>query len=158
MEKIAGEAVLLPGEHAHMLATRPEMQIARDWMVVPAARNLHWRYEVLHSAFLVCKQKVAPGESLTHSLQELINATKLNWQRIASNTVVINKVKKPINGNMGMLFSADNITPTEKIILRFYLNTTFKTCRLSSYSKTNRPLLFWISCGPWGSYFRDSVS
>ena len=26
-------------------------------MVVPAARNLHWRYGVLHSAFMVCKQK-----------------------------------------------------------------------------------------------------
>ena len=41
-----------------MLATRPEMQVAGDWMLVPAARNLHWRYEVLHSAFMVCKQKV----------------------------------------------------------------------------------------------------
>ena len=46
--RVAGEAPLLPGEYAKMLATRPEMQIAGDWMVVPAARNLHWRYAVLH--------------------------------------------------------------------------------------------------------------
>ena len=42
--KIADEAVLVPGDHAQMLSTRPEMQIAGDWMVVPGARNLHWRY------------------------------------------------------------------------------------------------------------------
>ena len=42
--KIADEAVLVQGDHAQMLATRPEMQIAGDWMVVPGARNLHWRY------------------------------------------------------------------------------------------------------------------
>ena len=55
--KLAGEAALVPGEYAQMLATRPEMQVAADWMLVPAARNLHWRYEVLHSAFMACMQK-----------------------------------------------------------------------------------------------------
>jgi hypothetical protein len=92
--KIAGEAVLEPGAHAQMLATRPEMQIAGDWMVVPGARNLHWRYAVLHSAFMVCKQKVAPGESLSQNLDELVEATKKIWQRIEGNTVVINGHKK----------------------------------------------------------------
>jgi hypothetical protein len=95
--KIAGEAVLEPGAHAQMLATRPEMQIAGDWMVVPGARNLHLRYAVLHSAFMVCKQKVAPGESLSQNLHELVEATKKIWQRIEGNTVVINGHKKNIN-------------------------------------------------------------
>ena len=122
--KLADEAVLLPGEYAQMLATRSEMQIGGDWMVVPSARNLHWRYAVLHSAFMVCKQKVAPGETLSHNLTELIEATKKIWTRISSNTVTINQQKRNINGNLGMLFSADNITSTEKIILRSYLNTT----------------------------------
>jgi hypothetical protein len=122
--KLAGEAVLLPGEHAKMLSTRAEMQIAGDWMVVPGARNLHWRYAVLHSAFMVCKQKVAPGESLSENLTELIEATKKIWQRISSNVVSINEQKRNINGNLGMIFSADNPTSTEQIILRSYLNTT----------------------------------
>ena len=122
--KIASEAVLLPGEHANMLSMRPEMQIAGDWMVVPGARNLHWRYAVLHSASMVCKQKVAPGESLNQNLEELIQATKKIWQRIHANTVVINQHKKNINDNLGMLFPADDITAPEKIILRSNLNTT----------------------------------
>ena len=63
---------LLPGEYAKMLATRPEMQLAGDWMCVPAARNLHWRYAVLHSAFLVCRQKVGTGESLHDNLDKLL--------------------------------------------------------------------------------------
>ena len=61
--RLAGEAKLLPGPYAQMLATRPEMQLAGDWVLVPGARNLHWRYMVLHSAFLECKMKVAPGET-----------------------------------------------------------------------------------------------
>ena len=122
--KIADEAVLLPGEHAKMLATRSEMQVAGDWMVVPGARNLHWRYAVLNSAFMVCKQKVTPGESLSQNLSELLEATKSIWKRVASNSVTINKQKRNINGNIGMIFAADNITSAEKIILRSYLNTT----------------------------------
>jgi hypothetical protein len=122
--KCHDEAALLPGEHAKMLSTRAEMQIAGDWMVVPGARNLHWRYQVLHSAFMVCKQKVSPGESLSENLTELIEATKKIWQRISSNSVVINEQKRNINGNLGMLFSADNLTSTERIILKSYLNTT----------------------------------
>ena len=74
--RIAGEAPLLPGEYAAMLATRVEAQVAADWMAVPIARNLHWRCAVLHSAFMTCKQKVAPGEALSHNLECLFEATK----------------------------------------------------------------------------------
>ena len=63
--KIADEAVLAPGDYACILATRSEMQVAGDWMLLPAARNLHWRYAVLRSAFPVCQQKVSPGESMS---------------------------------------------------------------------------------------------
>ena len=41
------EALLTPGLYAQMLATRVESQVTGDWMLVPAAPNLHWRYEVL---------------------------------------------------------------------------------------------------------------
>ena len=122
--RLTNEAPLLPGEYARMLATRPETQVAGDWMVVPAARNLHWRYAVLHSAFLVCKQKVAPGETLNQNLADLIEATEKVWKRISSNTVRINGVKKNINGNIQMLFAAEDLTSAERIILRSYLNTT----------------------------------
>ena len=118
------EAPLVPSDYAGMLSTRPEMQIAGDWMVVPAARNLHWRYAVLHSAFVACKQKVAPGESLNQNLTDLVEATKKIWQRISSNTVIINGQKKNVNGNLAMLFAADDISSAEKIILRSYMNTT----------------------------------
>ena len=107
-----------------VLAARPEMQVSSDWMLVPAARNLHWRYEVLHSAFMVCKQKVAPGESLQQNLDELIVAVRKIWECISKNTVSINNQKRNINGNIGMLFSADDVTVAEKTILRAYLNTT----------------------------------
>jgi hypothetical protein len=112
--RIADEAPLLDGEYAAMLATRAESQIAGDWMAVPAARNLHWRYAVLHSAFITCTQKVAPGEALSQNLENLIEATKTIWERIASNTVYISGEKRLINGNIAMLFSADGITTAER--------------------------------------------
>jgi hypothetical protein len=122
--RLHDEVPLQSGEHAAMLATRVETQVAGDWMLVPAARNLHWRWAVLRSAFVTCKQKVSPGETLDQNLTELIGATKRIWERMAKNAVQIQGVKKNINGNVSMLFAADDITSAEKIVLRSYLNTT----------------------------------
>ena len=50
--RVQGEAILLPALYSEMLATRPEVQIAGDWMLVPGARNLQWSmrsYDLLSS-------------------------------------------------------------------------------------------------------------
>merc|ERR1712039_539145 len=107
-----------------MLATRVETQLGGDFMLVPAARNLHWRYQDLHSCFVLCKQKIAPGATLNQNLVELIEATSKIWHRIASNTVQVHGQKKNINGNMGLVFEADDITSAERVVLRNYLKTT----------------------------------
>ena len=122
--RVRGEAVLLPGEPTKMLATRAEAHLGADWMLVPAARNLHWRYQVLHSSFITCKQKIASRSSPEENLAELITATTRIFERLLKGSVVINKVPMPINGNIGLLFRADNIIATEKILLHSYLNTT----------------------------------
>ena len=41
------EAVLTPADFASMLACRPEIPIARFWLLVPATRNPHWRLSVI---------------------------------------------------------------------------------------------------------------
>ena len=61
---------------------------------------------------------------LNQNLTELIDGTKKIWDRLAANVVKINGQQKNINGNVGMLFAADGVTPIEKTILRAYLNTT----------------------------------
>ena len=76
------EAVLLPGQYSRMLATRAECHIGADWMLVPAARNLHWRYQVLTSAFLTCKQKIGMTSSPEENLIELITATQKIFERM----------------------------------------------------------------------------
>ena len=107
-----------------MLATRVEMQVAADWMAVPVARNLHWRYAVLQSALMSCKLAVPIGVTGRQNLEKLVEATKKIWSRMVSNSVVVQKHKRLINGNLGLIFSADDVTLEEKIILRSYLNTT----------------------------------
>ena len=113
------EAVLPPEKYAQMMATRAEVQVAGDWMLVPSAAQLDWRYKVLRSSFMTCRQKLAPGESLQQNLTDLINATESVWKRIQKNTVMVRtvdgqKVKRPINGDVRMLFQAVDITATEK--------------------------------------------
>ena len=107
-----------------MLSQRPEMQISGDWMLVPASRNLHWRHSVLHSAFKLCKQKVAPGETLNKNLEQLLQAARGLWERMRKNVVVIGGQKRPITGDMAMLFKADGLSSAEKILLRSYMNVT----------------------------------
>ena len=113
-----------PGLHAQHLATRSEAQLASDWMVVPAARNLHWRYSVLHKAFVTCKEKLAAGESLSVNLQQLIDASTSLLQRLHKGSVKIHGVAKPVNGDLAMLFKADDLQPGEKLLLRCYFNIT----------------------------------
>ena len=61
---------------------------------------------------------------MNQNLADLIEATEKVWKRISSNTVRINGVKENINGNIQMLFAAEDLTSAERIILRSYLNTT----------------------------------
>ena len=65
------------------------MQVAGDWMLAPSARQLDWRYTALHAAFVTCKQRITPGESLNENLNELISATGEIWKRIQAKTVAI---------------------------------------------------------------------
>ena len=122
--RLQAAPVVTPGLHAQHLATRSEAQVASDWMVVPAARNLHWRYSVLHKAFVTCKEKLAAGESLTVNLQQLVDASTSLLERLHKGSVIINKKPKPINGDMAMLFKADDLKPGEKLLLRCYFNIT----------------------------------
>ena len=93
-------------------------------MVLPAARNLHWRYAVLHKAFVTCKEKLAIGESLSVNLQQLIDAATSLLQRLQKGTVKIHNQERPVNGDLAMLFRADDLQPGEKLLLRCYLNIT----------------------------------
>ena len=87
--RLADAAILTPGLYAQHQAMRSEAQIASDWMLVPAARNLHWRYEVLHASFLSCKQKVAAGEPLNVNLQELVSAATSLWTRLKQGSIKV---------------------------------------------------------------------
>ena len=122
--RLQGAPAVTPGLHAQHLATRCEAQLGSDWMCVPAARSLHWRYTVLHKAFVICKEKVAAGESLHVNLQQLIDASTSLLERLQKGTVKIHGVPKPVNGDLALLFRADDLLPAEKVLLRCYLNVT----------------------------------
>ena len=57
---------------------------------------------VILGAFLTCKRKVAPGESLHTNLCELIDAAKTLWQRMKKGVVTVNGQVRPMNGEVAM--------------------------------------------------------
>lgn len=80
-------------------------------MVAPAARNLHWRYSVLHRAFVTCMEKLAAGESLSVNLQQLIDASTSLLERLHEGSVKIHGAAKPVNSDLSLLFKADDLQP-----------------------------------------------
>ena len=92
---------------------------------------------------------------LNQNLIELIEGTKKIWARLASNVVKINGQQKNINGNVGMLFAADGVTPIEKTILRAYLNTTASIAGCQQIRKKNRCMLLWVPRRPRRMHLRN---
>eukprot|EP00973_Karenia_brevis_P056619 7877020-Karenia_brevis.AAC.1 len=60
-----------------MLATRCEPHIGADWMCVPAARNLKWRYTVLNNAFGLAVQHVPCDGGLDEQVSQLLDS--MQW-------------------------------------------------------------------------------
>ena len=71
---------LSPAKYAQMLATRPELELSADWMFVPSARNLSWRYQVLHNAFTVVKIRTSKDTDHYQYLVKMLEAMKLVWK------------------------------------------------------------------------------
>ena len=66
----------------------------------------------------MCKEKVAPGESADVNLQVLIDAATNLFKRLQRGTIKVHGKPLPINGDICLLFRADDLQPAEKQILR----------------------------------------
>ena len=122
--RLDDEAILSPAEYAALLASRPEIQVAGDWLLVPGARSLHWRFTVLRKSFLLCKAKITPGQPLQENLDDLIAATQRLWKRIKTDVATIRGRKMKMNGNTGMLFQDASLSATERMLLGSYFRVT----------------------------------
>ena len=86
--RLNNEAVLNPGKYAQMLATRPELQLGADWMLVTSARNLCWRYKVLHNAFTIVRIRTSKDTDHYQYSVQMLEAMKLIWKEIKSSEIV----------------------------------------------------------------------
>ena len=117
------EALVPPGVYKQMMATRAESQLAKDWLSVPAAQNLHWRWQVLQSLFLTCKQKVKPGDTLDQNLVALVEAARTLMTRIQRGSITISGKLRPMKGEVAMLFRDETLNSSERTLLTSYLKT-----------------------------------
>ena len=83
---------------------------------------------------------------MSENLERLIQAMEHIWKKIGSNTAVIQKQKQPINGNLGVLFSDDDIGATEKMILGSYLDVTRNVAGCQAIRKKIGHILFGFRC------------
>ena len=134
--------ILDAGKFAQMLATRCEAQIASDWVLVPAARNLHWRYMVLHNAFCVTKRYATLDPDTGEQIQNLLKQMRWIWEAYRKNTVTINKQQCHINSNFRLLLQDDDITDTAKTILNGWIKTTETVAGCQALRKKIGHILF----------------
>ncbi len=107
-----------------MMATRAESQLAKDSFFVPPAQNLHWRLQVLQSSFLICKQKVKPGDTWDQNLVALVEAARTLMTRIQRGGITVNGKLRRMNGEVAMLFRDETLNSSERTLLASYLKTT----------------------------------
>ena len=126
--------ILDAGKFAQMLATRCEAQIASDWMLVPAARNLHWRYIVLHNAFCVTKRYATLDLDRGQQIQHLLDSMRWIWEAYRKNTVTINKQQCHINGNSRLLLQDDGSKVQRSKVQRPLLGVKHCARKLDTFS------------------------
>ena len=67
-------------------------------------------------------------------------------EKIGSTSAFIQKRKQPINGNLGILFSDDDVGTTEKMILGSYLDVTRNVAGCQAIRKKIGHILFGFRC------------
>ena len=83
---------------------------------------------------------------MVENLDRLLEAMKQIWKKIADNCAVVQKRKTAINGNLGILFSDDDMGMTEKVILRSYLNVTSNISGCQALRRRIGHILFGFRC------------
>ena len=83
---------------------------------------------------------------MSENLEQLIKATENIWKKIAQNCAVVSKHKRPINGNLGILFSDDDMGIHEKLVLRSYLKATKNIAGCQALRNRMGHILFGFRC------------
>ena len=98
--------------------------------------------------FLVCKAKVAPGESCDVNLQALVKAATSLFERLQRGTINIHGKPLPLNGDLCLLFRADGLSDAEKQLLKCYLETTRTIAGCQAIRRRIRRCPFGFRCVP----------
>ena len=75
-----------------------------------------------------------------------IKATEKIWTKISSNSAIVGGRKKPINGNIAILFADEEMGSAEKTVLRAYLDTTRNIAGCQAIRKRIGHILFGFRC------------
>ncbi len=116
--------MLTPQRNAKNLARRVELQIANDWNLVPAARNIHVRHAALEHCYASCHMSTPRDEPLAATATELVAAAEKLYTKLKHGTVKVHGHKRPINGDVRLLRNADDLSAKEKLLLDSYGRVT----------------------------------
>ena len=122
--RLKGAAILTPQRNVKNLARRVEMQIANDWSLVPAMRNVSLRYAALESCYASCWMNAPTNQPLEATATSLVTAAEQLYSKLKTGTVTMQGKKRPIKGDMRLLRHADDLSSQEKLLLDSYRRVT----------------------------------
>ena len=80
-------AILTPLRNAKNLARRVEIQVANDWNLVPAARNIAARHTALQSSYASCTMNAPKSKPLPATATELVEAAEQLYKKLPQGSV-----------------------------------------------------------------------
>ena len=117
-------AVLTPQRNVKNLARRVEMQIANDWCLVPAMRNVSMRHAALESCYASCRMSAPKNQPQAATAASLVTAAEQLYSKLKKGSVTMHGKKRPIKGDMRLLRYADDLSSKEKLLLDNYRRVT----------------------------------
>ena len=124
MRRGRNAAVLTPQRNVKNLARRVEMQVANDWCLVPAMRNVSMRHAALETCYATCHMNVPKDQVQAATAAELVTAAEQLYSKLKRGTVTMHGQKRPINGDLRLLRCADDLSGKEKLLLDSYRRVT----------------------------------
>ena len=105
-------------EFTTKIVRRAEFQLHAAWDVTPALTNLHWRHTMLRTPSLGATFQHKDADETRLAAREYCEAAKGLYDKLWHGYVLRNGKRRRIDGDIGKLRYAENLSAKERLLLR----------------------------------------
>ena len=119
------------------LPRRIERHIRSSWTLIPAIRNLSFRYHILHAASVAYKHKIDDADMLAEHAQELTAAVKEVYDHMERGYyTTLTGQRRRINHDLSKVRQAVGLSNKANLLLRNLAYVTSKQCGTQEVRKS----------------------